>query len=625
MRGLIACSLVVPAIGQWGPFPDGVPGSGYGPCAQKGDVHYRIEATLASYKVPGSASIEDFDSTDDISTYVRTFVGKEGPFCSHSSEDGPYDGHDGILAPCMQVKPGQRMTIQIDNKMDLGMVKLNQTKDTLTDWWAMTQLDENGCPELLDCGESYQWTGERPSKPEDQIVLNVQDMPGWDVSFDDINLHIHGMQVAPHLFYPQGTNNDTAEWITITPRSENPSTTQFCYVFNIPDEHPSGTFWWHMHRHGSVTVQGWQGMVGLLKVGGLDVEGSPERELMQQGVVREEAFIIWEWSVDARHAIKPGLYGQSNYAYQESGTQDSDPAGAYLVNNAIMPEFEFAANEPVHMRVLSAQATAGSLFYIVDENGDMMNFAHFARDGISFTHAYMKNILMLGPGQREGIVVQLSNPGVYRVIQGEIADFAENDLHLGPGDVSDDVPMATIRVVASSKEFSVDLPGLKFTPGMPATIPEPADTTIEIDFQVGSELDKMPVAQFMIDNDPFDFRTISLRVAAGSVGRWQINSTMNFFHPFHIHINPFLTESIWKPEQLPGNLEKYWGQFHQPANAWRDTVFLPPYGSVTIKQKFAVGEVAWQGKTAFHCHYMDHEDQGMIHAFMIGPPKPFVV
>lgn len=51
-------------------------------------------------------------------------------------------------------------------------------------------------------------------------VTNKQDMPGWDVSFDDVNIHFHGMQIVPHLFYPQGTanpvsNNGLVTWIRL--------------------------------------------------------------------------------------------------------------------------------------------------------------------------------------------------------------------------------------------------------------------------------------------------------------------------------------------------------------------------------------------------------------------------
>ena len=55
--------------------------------------------------------------------------------------------------------------------------------------------------------DAIPWFGPTPDGPENMYVTNKQDMPGWDVSFDDVNIHFHGMQIVPHLFYPQGTAN----------------------------------------------------------------------------------------------------------------------------------------------------------------------------------------------------------------------------------------------------------------------------------------------------------------------------------------------------------------------------------------------------------------------------------
>ena len=61
----------------------------------------------------------------------------------------------------------------------------------------------------------------------------------------------------------------------------------------------------------------------------------------------------------------------------------------------------------------------------------------------------------------------------------------------------------------------------------------------------------------------------------------------------------------------------------EPQNMWRDTVFIPPWGSTIIWQRFGITlSNAWEGKTVFHCHFLDHEDQGMMAAFLIGDPKP---
>ena len=108
-----------------------------------------------------------------------------------------------------------------------------------------------------------------------------------------------------------------------------------------------------------------------------------------------------------------------------------------------------------------------------------------------------------------------------------------------------------------------------------------------------------------------------------SAAQWTLTSNMNYFHPFHIHVNPFQVKNMvpgflvghkFRNAALSTNLE--------PENMWRDTIFIPPWGSTIIWQRYGVSPAnAWEGKTVFHCHFMDHEDQGMMAAFLIGDPR----
>ena len=163
-----------------GPFPDGVPGSGYGcdSACDSGDVHYTIEALLDTYSVPGSENSTLSKTGNPISMFTRTFVGvtsQSSPFC-----DGGYNGSTGPLGPCLQVNPGQRMTIKIINNMKDGMNLLMEKKVELAEFYQFASLPIG-------------WLGPLPPSPNDFKILNYEDLPGWDASFDDVNLHLHGM------------------------------------------------------------------------------------------------------------------------------------------------------------------------------------------------------------------------------------------------------------------------------------------------------------------------------------------------------------------------------------------------------------------------------------------------
>jgi len=73
--------------------------------------------------------------------------------------------------------------------------------------------------------------------------------------FNETNLHTHGLWVSP-------SGNSDNVLISIPPGE------QFRYRYEISDDHPAGTFWYHPHRHGSGFVQVGSGMAGALIVTG---------------------------------------------------------------------------------------------------------------------------------------------------------------------------------------------------------------------------------------------------------------------------------------------------------------------------------------------------------------------
>jgi FtsP/CotA-like multicopper oxidase with cupredoxin domain len=91
-------------------------------------------------------------------------------------------------------------------------------------------------------------------------------------------------------------------------------------------------------------------------------------------------------------------------------------------------------------------------------------------------------------------------------------------------------------------------------------------------------------------------------------------------------VNPFQVKEVYFDGSL---LEGEGINFSQaildtataPENVWRDTVFVPDGGFTRIYQRFGGGDIAWTGKTVFHCHFLGHEDQGMISAILIGDPN----
>ncbi|HEY5155216.1 MAG TPA: multicopper oxidase domain-containing protein, partial [Acidimicrobiales bacterium] len=67
------------------------------------------------------------------------------------------------------------------------------------------------------------------------------------------NLHTHGLHVSP------GGDSDNI-FVMVEPGR------QHTYRYEIPADHPSGTFWYHPHHHGLVAPQVFGGLAGAIIV-----------------------------------------------------------------------------------------------------------------------------------------------------------------------------------------------------------------------------------------------------------------------------------------------------------------------------------------------------------------------
>jgi len=151
--------------------------------------------------------------------------------------------------------------------------------------------------------------------------------------FNTINLHFHGLHVSP-------SGNSDNVLLNIAP------STRFEYEVNIPEDHPSGTFWYHAHRHGSTAVQVASGASGVLIVRGnrmytggalgdvdtilRDAAGKPLKEqvfLFQQ--IPYACFSDW-----------PGTYPPTKIMTNADGTWACPPPGGEAAAPAVVESFD---------------------------------------------------------------------------------------------------------------------------------------------------------------------------------------------------------------------------------------------------------------------------------------------
>jgi FtsP/CotA-like multicopper oxidase with cupredoxin domain len=104
---------------------------------------------------------------------------------------------------------------------------------------------------------------------------------------------------------------------------------------------------------------------------------------------------------------------------------------------------------------------------------------------------------------------------------------------------------------------------------------------------------------------------------------WIIYNYTDLAHPFHIHMVPFQVVEVYNP-----NLETPLVQYDPATAPWHDTYPIAPFkyyeatetepdyadhGYIKIRLRFT----DFWGKFVFHCHVLNHEDQGMMQSIYV--------
>ena len=377
------------------------------------------------------------------------------------------------------------------------------------------------------------------------------------------NIHYHGLHIPI-------TGNADNVFLKIEPKEK------LTYEFQIPNNHPSGTFWYHPHLHGLVAEQLFGGLAGLFIVRG-ELDEIPELKAAQ-----EEFLVLQDFSIDNQ-----GRRSDSAHMSLMMGREGEIIA----VNGQVNPSINLSAGGLLRLRILNASP---SRFYrLALENHA---FYHIATDGNSLNEPVEVNEVLLTPGQRADILVKGDKePRQYRLLnlpydRGSMGMMGGRGMM---GNNNRDEPMALATVNYESAIESLALP-TKLT-SIP-TLPEP-QTVRRLELNHGMS-PRVGMA-FLINGEYYSHDVINTQVKLNTVEDWELINTGVMDHPFHIHGSAFQVISRnGQPESLL---------------AWRDTVLVKRGETVRIRIPFS----DFAGKTVYHCHVLDHEDLGMMGNLMI--------
>ncbi|MBE9135667.1 multicopper oxidase family protein [Nodosilinea sp. LEGE 07088] len=398
------------------------------------------------------------------------------------------------------------------------------------------------------------------AKPGDTVQLRFTNRLNQST-----NLHYHGLHIPP-----TGTGDNV--FLEIPPGET------YSYEFQIPANHPAGTFWYHPHYHGLVAEQLFGGLAGLFVVRG-ELDEIPEVQAAQ-----EEFLILKDFALDRSGNIpNPGHMAQMTGRIGDLLT----------ANGQFNPSLEIPQGGLLRLRLLNASSSR--FFWLSLEDHP---FYLIATDGGAIASPVELNDLVLAPGERVEVLVKGDRePGQYRLLnqpfnpaQGMMGGGRMGGGMMGGGMMGSSPNRNSTETVATltynGTTDALPLPNQLLTV---ESLPEP-QATRQFTFNHGMGMGMV----FLINGKAFDHNRIDTQVLLNTVEDWEIINTGTMAHPFHVHINKF--------QVISRN-----GQ-PTPYAAWKDVASVSPGETIRIRIPFR----DYAGKTVYHCHVLDHEDRGMM-------------
>ena len=436
----------------------------------------------------------------------------------------------------------------------------------------LLELDLEARENLVNIGEQQAYlltyNGQIPAprleaKPGDKIRIHFTNN-----LTQPTNIHYHGLHIPV-------TGNADNVFLKIEPG------TKLTYEFQIPSNHPSGTFWYHPHLHGLVAEQLFGGLAGLFILRG-ELDEIPEIKAAQ-----EEFIVLQDFSIDER-GRRSSSAGMSLMMGREGNV--------IAVNGRVNPNISLPANGLLRLRILNAST---SRFYrLALENH---TFYQIATDGNSLNKPIKIDELLLTPGQRADVLVEGDRrSGQYRLLnlpydRGSMGMMGRGMMGgrrmMGRNNRDEPIILATVNYKSAVESLALPSQITSIS-----ALPKPQTVRR---FELNHGMNPMVGMAFLINGEPYSNQLIHTRVKLDTVEDWEISNTGVMDHPFHIHGNAFQVISRnGQPESLL---------------AWRDTVLVKRGETVRIRISFR----DFAGKTVYHCHVLDHEDLGMMGNLMI--------
>lgn len=550
-----------------------------------------------------------------------------------------YAGH--FPGPTIEVRRGQRLQVDWVNRIN-GRYPV-----------VAVELDRPVTPPE----GPFPQVGNTPGREEGQPRPEIADLPPWNV------VHLHGART--------GGGNDGLPENAVLPGDSQ--------LAEYPNDQPATALWYHDHAMDITRYTVTSGLVGMYLIR----DAEEDRLRLPRGE-HEVPLIICDRNLDTDSEGRftgQLLYktvALTGFPLPEGSRAPLQFFGPYtLVNGVIWPHFEVDARW-YRFRILNASSSRFYRLSLLDANNNPVRGAitQIGTDsGLLPRPVRLDGELILAPAERADILIDFSafrgqrlrlvNTGAGQVnvqppivpgqtdpasglVEPDVMQFRVrprrvHDDFVLPGTLSPSfVPITHDSLPHDHKHrwLVIAPPGpLSPHPGLwemaevkdPSTVTIPSDGIIQVREPGHKEITLRRVASH------YD-HTVSFFVEHGAWEQWKFlniggPSLGGQAHPMHIHLIGFqaLSRDLYDTSTfiplvpgLPGAGGTAApitftgpGVLDPNEQGWKDTIRVGRGEVVSVAGQFVGGN----GRFVYHCHFLDHEDEGMMRPFNVRPAE----
>lgn len=321
---------------------------------------------------------------------------------------------------------------------------------------------------------------------------------------------------------------------------------------------PATTLWFHPHPMHKTASQVYKGLAGLIY---LEDEQSENLNIPKTYGVDDFPIVIQDKKLTKN--------GELSYSTTHMEKIHGKSGGYLMINGVISPYVE-VPNGFIRLRVVNGSNATNYDIDLGDEE-----FYQIGSDGGLLNKPISMKKLTLAPGERGEILVDSNrlNNKSYLYINGKEALELRKNKQSGLTSIP--------KTLVAISEITKDLDNLK---------------TRTFTLKTTSKGNT-------INNTPYNMEKLNFDVQKGTQEIWEIKNgskMMDMPHPFHVHGAQFRV--IERNGKTPPLNEQ----------GWKDTVNLNAGDTVKILITYTT-----DGITVYHCHILEHEEDGMMGQFQI--------